>query len=115
MNKLMIFAACLAVGLINTPPTVAEGGDITHTVEFRYDAEAPADEIYRDLRRAAYQACRVEKSVSLHFAQVKAERKCRSEFVERAVDMIGKPSLYSYYQNRTGRTSGRFDIAQSHD
>ncbi|MEM7661590.1 MAG: hypothetical protein AAF292_05035 [Pseudomonadota bacterium] len=115
MNKLVALASALIASLLSIPPTTAQTNLETYEVLFTFDRAAPAEITYRELRREARRACRLEGSPELEFSRTKAERACHVEFMELAVSAIGSSELSSYYTARTGRFAGEVALAENNE
>ncbi|MEM6899102.1 MAG: UrcA family protein [Pseudomonadota bacterium] len=113
MKSLILLTAAIASLIANVPAATADSETASITAQFSFDRDAPAQEIYREIRALARATCRMDTGYALEFAQLKAERECRSEFIDNAVASIRSDDLNSYHAARTGKIAGRLTIASN--
>ncbi|MEM6410461.1 MAG: UrcA family protein [Pseudomonadota bacterium] len=113
MKSLILLTAAISTLAANGPTAAADPETASITAQFSFNRDAPAEEIYREIRALARATCRMDTGYALEFARLKAERECRSEFIDNAVASIRSDDLSSYYTAQTGKTAGRLTIARN--
>lgn len=68
------------------------------SIEFAYNTKAPAAKIYRDLHKAARDACNHKGDRLLVMRQ--ADRACVAEMVESGVSQLGRADIAELHQGR---------------
>ena len=98
-------AASLACGVAS-----ADAPRHAYTIEFRYNPAATAETNYDAFRRLARREC---ESPGVHpLAQVRLERACVIEILDRFVETLGRPEVAALHAERTGhRPSDMRDYA----
>lgn len=79
----------------------AEAPDRTQTfqVEFTYNASAPAENIYSDLRRTAHRACHKQlRTNTMQFQS--ANRACTRQVVDAGVKLLGRTDITMLHSGR---------------
>ncbi|MEL7482529.1 MAG: hypothetical protein AAGJ29_13330 [Pseudomonadota bacterium] len=95
-------AALLLPVLLLAAPATAKPATISYPVDFSYDADAPAEEIYAAFQRTARAACRIDAPDVLTFAARREERRCAAQLLDDAVRATELAPLIALHEWETG-------------
>lgn len=92
-------AAAIAAAL--TGAASADQGRTAYTLEFSYNPAATAEANYDAFRRLARRECETPGVRPLQ--QIRQERACVVEILDRFVETLGRPEVAALHAERTGR------------
>lgn len=104
--NLKVYAAPVALlmmaGILATPNASADPAPGHHTVQaqFRYNADAPADQIYAKLRKTAERMCAKPGLRPLAFR--KADAACVDSAMQDGVSRIGRTDIAALHSHSAG-------------
>ena len=81
-----LLAAILCAAAAAVSPALANEAN---TVEIQIDTDAPAEKIYQDIRKQAWEACKPEMGSHFIHARTSARRACQKAMIADVVEALG--------------------------
>lgn len=85
-----LFAALISSLALSFAPAFANDAN---TVEIQIDLEAPAETIYKDIRKQAWTACKPETGSRFIHARTSVRRACQKAMIADVVDALASPDI----------------------